>query len=93
VPHITLESVALMAHLLDSPVHDLLHLEDLGGRNLHLLVLYGGNLRRQRLTLSALLRHPLCVVVHFLSLISIGPNGKLCTLSLSLMVSLILLNV
>jgi hypothetical protein len=69
-----------MAHLLDSPVHELLHPENLSGRTLCLLVLRRGNLRRQRLMLSMLLRRPLHAVVHFPPLISIGPNGKLCTL-------------
>jgi hypothetical protein len=90
VPHIALEGLARMAHLLDSPVHELLCLENLSGRNLHLLMLRRGNLRRQRLTLSKLLRHPLHAVVHFLPLILIGPNGKFCTLSLWRRASLIL---
>jgi hypothetical protein len=93
VPLIALKSLVLMAHLLDSPVHELLPLKNLGGRNLHLLVLRRGNLRTRRLTLSVLLQHPLRVVFHFPPLILIGPIGKLCTLSLSQKGSLILLNV
>jgi hypothetical protein len=46
VPRIALESLALMAHLLNSPVHELLHLKNLGDGNLRLLVLHGGNLKR-----------------------------------------------
>jgi hypothetical protein len=93
VPRVALKSLALMAHLLHSSVRELLHLENLGGRNLLLVVLHRGNLRRRRLTLNALLWRPLCAVVHFPPLILIGPYGKLCTLSLSRKVSLILPNV
>jgi hypothetical protein len=55
VPRITLESLSLMAHLLDSPVHELLQLENISGGSLRLLVFCRGNLRKRRLTLSALL--------------------------------------
>jgi hypothetical protein len=80
VPRIALESLALMTHLLDSPIHKLLHLENLGGGSLCLLVLRRGNLWRRTLMLSTLLWHPFRMVVHFPPLISIDPNGKLCTL-------------
>jgi hypothetical protein len=46
VPRIALESLSLMAHLLDNPVHKVLHLKNLGGGSLRLIVLRRGNLRR-----------------------------------------------
>jgi hypothetical protein len=47
VPHIALENPALMTHLLDGPIHELLHLKNLGSGCLCLLVLRGENQRRQ----------------------------------------------
>jgi hypothetical protein len=44
-PHCT-QTLSLIAHLLDSPVHKLLHLKNLNGRSLYLLVLPRANRRR-----------------------------------------------
>jgi hypothetical protein len=90
---VALKNPMLMTHLLGSPVHELVHLKNHGCGSLRLLVLRGGNIRRQMLTLSALLWSPFCAVVHLMPQILIGQNGKLCTLSFWRRASLILVNV
>jgi hypothetical protein len=47
VPHIAHENPAPMTHLLDGPIHELLHLKNLSSGSLRLLVLRGENQRRQ----------------------------------------------
>jgi hypothetical protein len=91
-PH-AIESPALTSHLPDVLAHGGPHHEILTDKNLRPLVLHRGNLRKQRSMLDALLRRLRRVVVRFLPLILIGPNGKSCTLFLLKKALLIVLNV
>jgi hypothetical protein len=90
MPSSAIKSPVLTSHFHDNLAHERPYHENLTGKNMWLLVLREGSLRKQRSTLDALLWRPCRVVVRFLLLILIGLNGKSCTLFLSNKASLIL---
>jgi hypothetical protein len=91
MPHVVIESLALIAHLPSNLAHGRHHHDGPTSEDLGVSVLHAGGLTGQRLTLSALLQLPLRVMVRFLLLISIVPIGKLCALALLKKASLVLL--
>jgi hypothetical protein len=90
---VAIESLMVIAHLAGDLAHGRCRRDGPTGENLGVLVIHAGGLRGGRLMLSMLLQLPLRMMVHFLLMISTGPNEKLCTLTFSKKASLVILTV